>query len=192
MITNAPLPSELQNAIIGEKVDFILKSSRLKPTGEALYFLFFSLFWLAISLTVGAGFFLPLIAGEPLDIEINDVPTTVTQDNMDVMIFPAIFIGIFVLIGLALLSYSFYASFATGGWFIGMPEGLSFYRKGKTEFTEWEKFRSDVEASGDEQKGKVTLNLRSRGLLTIYGIPRPKEIAGICKQRIKGKEPSTK
>lgn len=185
MITNAPLPPELQNAISGENVDFILRSSRLRPLREALYFLFFSLFWLAISLTVGAGFFLPLIFFGTVDIEINDVPTTVTQDNLDVMILPAVFIGVFVLIGLGVLSYAIYAFFARGGWYIGLPTGISYYRKKKTEFMKWDTF-SSVETKGGDDRGEVILNLQNGSEIHMTKVPEPKKLAEICEQRIKG------
>lgn len=183
MITNAPLPPELQSALSGETVDFAVKSSRHKTWKEAGYFLMFGTFWMLISLTVGGAFFLPLLFLGEVDIEINNVPTTVTHDNLEVMLFPGIVIGLFIIIGIAILSYAIYATFARGGWYIGRPEGISYYRKGKTEFHKWDEF-SGVELKGDDTKGDITLKQKKGAPMGISGVPDASVISKICEERI--------
>lgn len=183
MITNAELPAELQQAASGEQVDFIMRSSRDKPLAYSTAFLGFGSCWTLSSLFFIALFFGPFFVLGEVDITINGVPTLITEDNMFELYLPAAFMGVFILIGVVFLFYGIKSAFTKGGWYICIKDGLSYFKKGKTELTQWEDFDS-AEAKGKDKKGDVILKLKTGGEIHITGIPDPKKIAQICQRHI--------
>ncbi len=183
MITNAQLPTDLQQAVSGESVDFALRSSRHKPKAYTAGFLGFGSCWTLFTLFFIAVFFGPFLLFGELDITINGEPTHITENNIDELLIPAIFLGIFVIIGLVFLIHGITSAFARGGWYICLKDGLSYYRKGKTELTQWEEFNK-AEAKDKD----VILKLTTGGEIHITGIPDAKKIAEICQHHIDSAE----
>lgn len=185
MITNAPLPPQLQEATKGTNIDFVIKARRLKPAGEALKLIGFGAFWLAVTGMMATLFFLDLFLGGSIDATVNGVPTTITMESTNLLLMIGGFFGLFILVGLAVFIAGIYQLFAPGGWYIGMPEGLSHYRKGTTELMKWDSFTDDVEFHNDKHGGELILTNENNLKLTILGIGNAEQIAEICKQRIK-------
>ena len=184
MITNAELPAELQQAASeADQIDFILRYASDYPKEYAYPLLGFGSCWTLFTLFFIAVFFGPFVLYGEVDIEINGVPTHITEDNIFELYIPASFLGIFVIIGLTLLIHGLTSAFAKGGWYIGHKDGLSYRKKDKTELTKWEDF-SSVEVKGEGKKGDVILKLKTGGEFHISGIPDPQKISQICQLHI--------
>ena len=134
----------------------------------------------------------------------NDVPTVASPDILRPILFPAVIIGIFVLIGLIMLGAGFRLLFLKGGYWAGTSARLISLRNGKFRSIDWEQFSGDIEVTGNEQKGNIKLGLRSGKMVSskngpdryvpdelyISGIPGAIEIEKICRKRIKENDPT--
>ena len=204
MIDSYQLPALLVENIGRESRDFAVMASRSQPVKTSIGLIIFGTFWLAFTSIFVVAFLGPLFAGREVHFLSNDVPTVASPDNLKPIILPALIIGIFVLVGIAMLGFGLYSLFKKGGYFAGTPTRLVHYRNGTIRSIDWEQFSGDIEVSGNEQKGNITLGLRTGKMVsqkngperyvpdTIYmsGIPDVYKIEQFCRMRIKENDPT--
>lgn len=205
MMPQENIPPEINTILGGESQDFIVKANRNVPLKNALPSLIFGLIWLTITSSVLFFAFLrPILMGKELHITINDVPTVISPGNLKPLIFPASMMGIFVLIGISMLIYGIYSLLAKGAWHIGTPKRLIIYRKNKVRSIDWEQFSGDIEISGNNDKGNISLRMRTGKMVSrknapnqyvpdiiyISEIPNAFAVEQICRKRIKENDPT--
>jgi hypothetical protein len=123
--------------------------------------------------------------------------------NLKAAIVPAIIIGVFVLVGILMMAAGLISMFKKGGLFVGTPTRLIHYRNGTLRSIDWEQFSGDIEVSGNEEKGNITLGMRTGRMVskksgdqyvpdTIYisAISDVFTVEKICRQRIKENDPT--
>jgi hypothetical protein len=204
MLRNVPLPRDLNSMIDSERKDFAIKAGRAQPLKSSLAIIIFGTFWTAFTGIFVVAFLGPLFVGKEVHFESNGVPTVASPDNLGPILVPALIIGFFVLIGLAMLSWGFYSVFKKGGYFVGTPMRLIHYYKGTMRSIDWEQFSGDIEVNGNVNKGNVSLQMRTGKMVSkkdrpdryvpdvIYmsKIPNAFEIERICRKRIKENDPT--
>ncbi len=204
MLDKYDLPQNLLAVIDEEKIEFSVKAKRAKPVKSSMGLILFGIVWTAFTSIFVYAFFGPLFIGEEVHFTSNDVPTVASPDNLEPLIFPAIIIGIFVLVGLLMLGFGLYSLFRKGGYFVGTPLRLVSYQNGKVRSIDWEQFSGDIAVNGDEINGNLALQLRTGKMVssknnrkryvpeTIYltGIESVYQIEKICRERIKENDPT--
>jgi len=94
--------------------------------------------------------------------------------------------------------------FKKGGYFVGTPTRLVHFSNGTIRSIDWEQFSGDIEVGGNEEKGNISLGLRTGKMVsqkngpdryvpdTIYisGIPEAFRIEQLCRIRIKENDPT--
>jgi hypothetical protein len=190
--------------IDSEHKDFAVKAGRAQALKSSLAIIIFGTFWTAFTGIFVVAFFGPLFVGKEVHFESNGVPTVASPDNLEPILVPALIIGFFVLIGLAMLYWGFYSAFKKGGYFVGTPMRLIHYYKGNMRSIDWEQFSGDIEVNGNVNKGNVSLQMRTGKMVSrkngpdryipdvIYmsKIPNAFEIERICRKRIKENDPT--
>ena len=191
------LPEDLQSVVGSEKVEFSVIAKRNQPMKKSFAIVIFGIVWTAFTSIFVVTFLGPRFKGNEVDFEVNDLPTTASWDNFQPMIFPTVIIGIFVLIGLGMLSWGFYSIFQKGGIFIGTPNRLIRYYKGNISCYDWEQFSGNMEINIKE--GDLSMQLRTGKMVSrknrsdefvpdvvyISGTTEILEIEKICRKRIK-------
>lgn len=204
MLDKYELPQNLLTVIGEEKIDFSVKAKRAKPVKSSMGVIFFGTIWTAFTSIFVYAFFGPLFFGEEVHFTSNNVPTVASPDNLEPLIFPAILIGVFVLIGLLMLGFGLFSLIKKGGYFVGTPFRLIRYENGNVRSVDWEQFSGDITVNGDEISGDLSLQMRTGKMVssknnrrryvpeTIYltGIPDVYEIEKICRLRIKENDPT--
>jgi hypothetical protein len=204
MMDSYQLPALLIDNIGRESRDFAVMASRSQPVRMSMGLIIFGTFWLAFTSIFVVAFLGPLFVGKEVHFLSNDVPTVASPDNLKPIILPALIIGIFVLVGLGMLSFGLYSLFKKGGYFVGTPTRLVHYHGGAIRSIDWEQFSGDIEVSGNEQKGNITLGLRTGKMVsqkngpdryvpdTIYisGVEDAYKIEQCCRMRIKENDPT--
>jgi hypothetical protein len=204
MIELDSLPALLAGNIAGESKDFAVMASRSQPLKNSLAVILFGTFWLAFTSIFVVAFLGPLFVGNEVHFTANDVPVTAGHGNMGPILVPALIIGLFVFIGIGMLGYGFYSLFRKGGYFVGTPARLIHYHNGTIRSIDWEQFSGDIELSGNDQKGNITLGMRTGKMVsqkngpdryvpdTLYisGVQEVLEIERICRKRIKENDPT--
>jgi hypothetical protein len=204
MIVNTLLPPALYSMIGNEKVEFAVKAGRAVPYIKSLPILGFGLVWTAFTSIFVLVFLGPLFMGKEVHFESNGVPVTASPDNLGPAIAPAIIIGVFVLIGLGMMTGGLVMLFKKGGYYVGTPSRLIHYRKGKFRSIDWEQFSGDITVHGTALKGHVALQMRTGRMVkrkykparyvpdVIYmsGIPEAFKIEKLCRKRIKENDPT--
>lgn len=204
MLDKYELPDNLLTVLGDEKVEFSVKSTRAKPVKNSLGLIFFGTVWMGFMSIFVFAFLGPLFIGEEVHFTSNDIPKVASPDNLEPIIFPAIIIGVFVLIGIILLASGLYSLFKKGGYFVGTPLRLISYQNGNVRSIDWEEFTGDIVVNGDEIKGNLSLKMRTGKMVssknnrrrfvpeTIYmsGIPDVYQIEKICRERIKENDPT--
>jgi hypothetical protein len=204
MLENLALPPELENYIGSESKDFAVKAKHANPPKASLFMIIFGVVWLGFSSIFLFAFLGPLFQGKEVEFLTNDVPTVAGPGNLRPILLPAIIIGIFILIGLILLSAGIRLLFKKGGYFVGTSTRLISLLNGKYRSVDWEQFSGDIEVTGNEEKGNITLGMRTGKMVsskngpdryvpdTLYisGIPSVFEIEQICRKRIKENDPT--
>jgi hypothetical protein len=103
-----------------------------------------------------------------------------------------------------MFSGGIYLMFKKGGYFVGTPTRFISFQKGKYRSVDWEQFSGDIQVTGDDQKGHITLGMRTGKMVSskngpdryvpdelyISGIPDVFEIEQICRKRIKENDPT--
>lgn len=204
MLENVSLPPEMVNIVGSEIMDFAVKAKHANPPKVSLVMIIFGAVWLGFS---SIFFFLfpgPLFQGKEVHFLANDVPTVASPENLKPILLPALIIGIFILIGIGMLGAAIYLMFKKGGYFVGTPTRLISYSKSKYRSIDWEQFSGDIEVSGNDTNGNISLGLRTGKMVSskdgpdryvpdmfyISGIPNAPEIEKICTKRIKENDPT--
>ncbi len=204
MIENFALPSLLISNIGSERTDFAVKAHRAQPAKSSIAMVLFGAFWLAFTSIFVIAFLGPLFAGKEVHFTSDDVPVVAGPGNLGPIVVPALVIGLFVLIGIGLLGFGLFNLFKKGGYFVGTPARLISYQGNTIRSIDWEQFSGDIEVSGDEQKGNITLGMRTGRMVSskngpdryvpdnlyISGIPNVFEIEKKCRERIKENDPT--
>jgi hypothetical protein len=204
MLENVILPPELESIIGFETKDFTVKATRANPPKVSLALIIFGAVWLGFSSIFFFAFLGPLFQGREVHFLANDVPTVASPDNLKPIIFSGVIIAIFILIGLIMLYAGLKLMFKKGGYFVGTPTRLISLNKGKYRSIDWEQFSGDIEVTGNEQKGNISLGMRTGRMVSskngpdryvpdslyISGIPHAFEIEQICRKRIKENDPT--
>ena len=121
MIENTRLPQDLSYMVGSERKDFAVKAGRAQPRKKSLSIILFGTFWTAFTGIFVVVFLGPLFLGKEVHFESNGVPTVASPDNLGPILVPALIIGLFVLIGISMLSWGIYSMFKKGGYFVGTP-----------------------------------------------------------------------
>ncbi len=204
MLQNIQLPPALTSSLGSESKDFTVKAGRSQPLKKSWSIILFGAFWTAFTSIFIVAFLGPLFAGKEVEFESNGVPMVAGPGNLEPILVPALIIGFFTIIGLAMLGWGFYSMFRKGGYFAGTPLRLIHYHKGTIRSIDWEQFSGDIEVSGDVEKGSISLQMRTGRMVSrkngpdryvpdvIYmaKIPNAFEIERICRKRIKENDPT--
>lgn len=204
MFENVVLPPELENYIGSESKDFVAKARHANPPKTSFFMIIFGAVWLGFTSIFFFAFLGPLFQGKEVEFLANDVPTVAGPGNLRPIIMPAVIIGIFTLVGIIMLYAGVRLLFKKGGYFVGTPSRLISMEKGKYRSVDWEQFSGDIEVRGNEEKGHITLGMRTGKMVSskngpdryvpdslyISGIPNVFEIEQICRKRIKENDPT--
>jgi len=198
------LPRDLSTIVGSESKDFAVKAGRAQPFKKSFSLILFGTIWTAFTSIFVIVFLGPLFLGKEVHFESNGVPTVASPDNLGPILVPALIIGFFVLVGIVMLSWGIYSALKKGGYFVGTPMRLIHYQKGKIRSIDWEQFSGDIELSGNNQKGNISLQMRTGRMVSrkngpdryvpdviyISEIPNVFEIEKICRRRIKENDPT--
>jgi hypothetical protein len=204
MLDKYEMPKSLLTVIGDEKIEFSVKAKRAKPLKASIGLILFGTVWTAFTSIFVYAFFGPLFTGQEVHFTSNNVPTVAGPDNLEPLIFPAILIGVFLLIGLLMLGGGLFSIFKKGGYFVGTPLRLISFQNGKVRSIDWEQFSGDITVKGDEIKGDLSMKLRTVKMVsgknnsrryvpeTVYisGIPEVYQVEKICRTRIKENDPT--
>lgn len=202
MDTTQLLPSDLKSVIGTEKVDFSILAKRKEPLNKSLGIIGFGIIWSAFISIFVIAFLGPLFKGEEVHFKVNDEPTTASWDNFEPMLVPSLIIGLFVVVGIAILCGGFYSLLQKGGYFVGTTNRLVHYRKGTITTYDWEQFSGNMEINS--KKEDMSMELRTGkmvsrknesdkyvpNILYISGVANILEIEKICRNRIKENDPT--
>ena len=203
-MNNIKLPPELLSIVSPEKMDFATKAGRDKPKKKSILIILFGVVWTLFTSIFVFIFFVPIFQGKEVHFESNGVPTVASPDNLEPLLLPAIIVGLFLLIGIGMLSWGIFSMMKKGGYFVGTPTRLIFYQNGIIRSIDWEEFSGDIEISGDNTKGNISLLMRIGKMVSskngsdryvpdviyITEVPNVYEIEKICRQRIKENDPT--
>ena len=191
------LPEELLINIGTETKEFAFRSKRQRPAKRSLGKIIFGIVWLAfisifVNLMIG-----PVLSGGSTETIINGKTETISMDNLKPALPLIIFLGVFISIGLGLLISGIYSMLQRGGWFVGTPTRLVWYKKGRLKSLDWSQFNGNIEINGSNTKGNITLEMntgsmkRSKGgsyyvpdVVDFIGIADAYEIEKIVRRRI--------
>jgi hypothetical protein len=204
MIENISLPEELSLALGSESKEFAVISNHAQPPGKSVSSILFGVVWLAFVSIFVLLFLGPLFKGEEVHFTSNDVPVVAGPGNLGPITGPAIFLGIFLLVGIGVLGSGIYSLFKKGGIFVGTATRLVHFNKGNIRSIDWEQFSGDIEVKGKTQNGTITLVMRTGKMVSrkngpdryvpdiiyISGIPNVFEVEQICRKRIKENDPT--
>ena len=204
MIESYGLPGLLAQNLGSEKRDFAVMATRSQPLKMSLAVIVFGTVWLAFTSIFVIAFLGPVFAGREVHFLSNDVPVVAGPGNLKPLLLPALIIGIFVLVGLGMLSWGLRMLLKKGGYFVGTPTRLVHFSNGTIRSIDWEQFSGDIEVGGNEKKGNISLGLRTGKMVsqkngpdryvpdTIYisGIPDVFKVEQICRMRIKENDPT--
>ena len=197
------LPPLLEEALRGEARDFVVHATRQRPLSAQMAVLTFSVIWLMFMTVFMIAMFGPLLHGGEVHFNSNSGPMVASLTNWQPLLVPGIIIGLMTIIGIVLLIVGIVQILAPGGWFVGTPKALVLFGKNKFRATDWEQFTGDLQVSGNEQKGNLTLVMRTGEMVRsknrshfvpdkiyIVGVPGIFQIERICRQRIKENDPT--
>ena len=155
MMRNAVLPRDLNTHIGSERKDFAVKAGRAQPVKKSMGILLFGTLWTAFTSIFVIAFLGPLFVGKEVHFESNGVPTVASPDNLGPVLVPAIIIGVFVLIGIGMISGGIFSMLKKGGYFVGTPLRLIHYRNGNIRSIDWEQFSGDIQVRAKTQNGNI-------------------------------------
>jgi hypothetical protein len=202
MIENISIPEELMINLGSESKEFAVKGKRANPPGRSISEIFFSIIWLGLT-----GFFISLFLGPLLQGDIiqgisDSIKESKAQGGQSIL-FPIILLGVFVAIGLFTFIKALIVIFRKGGYFVGTPTRLAYYKKGEMRSFDWEQFTGNITVRGTNKRGNITLEMRTGYMVRskggsryvpnevfISGIPDVYEIEQICRKRIKENDPT--
>ncbi len=204
MLSTTTLPSEILTNLGSESMDFAVKAARIRPLRSTMSLLFFSLLWLTITGIFLAAMFGPILVGQESHFTSNGVPVVAGPGNLRPLLWPGIFMSVFVLVGVVTFGNSIYSFIKKGGYFVGTPSRLVYSSGNSIHSIDWEQFSGDIVVQGNAQKGDISLQMRTGQMVsrkngpsqyvpdTIYicGIPNASEIEALCRKRIKENDPT--
>lgn len=193
------LPDDLNTALASESKDFVVYGRFAEPLWKPISNMIMGSFWLGIVLYMGTGFNLSNISADWFKEIAEGLKQSATNRDYPQLIFPIVFFGIFLSIGIYFFFFKgFRQLFKRGGIFVGTPTKLYNYKNGQTYYTKWVEFTGNIKVRGNDKKGTLTIE-RTNGYMlkrahtsSVYvpytsylnGIPNVNEIAKICKKRI--------
>jgi hypothetical protein len=201
MDNNIILPRDLQTIVDSEKVDFSLLSKRSEPLQRVALYILVGIFLTGIMAFILNKMLVPILDGGEHQIVINGEDKTVSLDNFQPLIFPVCIELLFFYTGIALFINGVKVIFQTGGFYVGTPDRLIRYYRGKVNSYDWEQFSGVITTKSRQ----ITLDLktgrmetRKNNSTTVFvpdtifmsGIKNVVEIEKICKMRIKENAPS--
>jgi hypothetical protein len=201
MDNNIILPRDLQTIVDSEKVDFSLLSKRSEPLQRVALYILVGIFLTGIMAFILNKMLVPILDGGEHQIVINGEDKTVSLDNFQPLIFPVCIELLFFYTGIALFLKGVKVIFQTGGFYVGTPDRLIRYYRGKVNSYDWEQFSGVITTKSRQ----ITLDLktgrmetRKNNSTTVFvpdtifmsGIKNVVEIEKICKMRIKENAPS--
>ena len=196
------LPPELKSVVGAERIEFSVFGKRNEPASNSIGIIFFGTFWTAITSIFVVAFLGSFFEGGKFNFGVNGIPTSGNWENFAPILVPVFIIGLFVLIGIGMLSWGFYSFFKKGGYFVGTATRLIRYNKGIIHSYDWEQFSGNMEINN--KKGDITLQLRTGKMVSrknsssqfvpdivyISGVTNVLEIEKICRTRIKENDPT--
>ncbi|MBD0779995.1 hypothetical protein HPE56_19525 [Maribacter sp. ANRC-HE7] len=198
------IPVDLKNLINPEQPDFIVKTKRNHPRKNGISMLFFSLFWNGFISIFVIAFIVPLASGKEVHFKTDDVPTSGSLDNWEPVLVPSLIIGLFVLVGIAMLIWALIMLFQKGAFFAGTETRLIKYRNGKITVKDWEQFSGNIQVKNKHGYGDLEMELRTgkmksrnKGsdkfvpdIIYLSGIKNVFDIERKCRLRIKENDPT--
>jgi hypothetical protein len=152
---------ELARIVGSESVDFITKAKRRFPTRQGVGNLFFGAFWTLFTSIFVVALFTIVMGDAPSTIKINGEPTEVSRDNLMPLLIPFLVVGLFMIIGLGMISWSLYRIFSPGGYFISTPTHLIQHRNSETKLYNWTMFSGNMEINQKADYGHIQLTLKT-------------------------------
>ena len=125
MIENTRLPYELSSNLGSESKDFAVKAGRAQPLKTSLSLILFGIAWTAFTSIFVVAFLGPLFLGKEVHFESNGVPTVASPDNLGPILVPALIIGLFVLVGIGMISWGIYSMFKKRRLFCGYSNEIN-------------------------------------------------------------------
>ncbi len=194
-VTINNIPRDLKTVIDSEPVDFLIKSAKNHPRKNGMSLSIFSLFWNTIVMVLLIGFIKPSFENGKLHL---------ASDDLDSLLFPAIFLGFFLVIGIAIGVWGAIMLFQKGGYFVGTESRLIKYRKGTVEIKDWEQFSGNIKVKKRKTHGDLELELRTGkmrsrknggdqfvpDIIFISKIENVLEVEKKCRIRIKENDPT--
>ena len=199
------IPPEINTVLAGESYDFAVKADHKFPLSYLFKFFGIGGGFVFLSGVFVAITWVPILMGKEVHFKVGDVPTVAGPGNVGPLVTPSVLIGVFALVGLALLAYAFYSLFAKGAWNIGTPTRLIVYQKNRVRSIDWEQFSGDIDIRGTSEDGSIILALRTgkmvsqrRGmpdrfvpdLIYMTGIRNAFQIEPLLRKRIKENDPT--
>ena len=193
------LPSEVISALNGEIKDFAVKGKRAFPLQSSLGMLGFGLFWSAFISIFWVVFLGPVFQGQEVHFKSNGVPVTAGPGNFGPLMFPAIIIGVFTLIGIAIIVGGIRMLNAPGPWFVATETRLIVWSPKNFRSIDWKDFTGTIDVIGGTQEGDVILEMMTGKMVSrkngpdqyvpdklyIVGIANPMIIEESLRKRIK-------
>lgn len=198
------IPQDLLGIIGSETTDFIVKSRRAQPLKVSLFLILFASFWLLFTAIFMIAFLGPLFSGNEVEFIANGTPVVASPRDLGPILVPALVIGLFLLVGIGILTAGLVALFKKGGYIVGTPTRLISFRSNGYRSVDWEQFSGDIEVKGNEQRGSITLGMRTGRMVSsknssdryvpdtfyISGITGVADVEKICRRRIKENDPT--
>ena len=196
------LPTDLQSVIGAEKVYFSVYAKRKEPRGKSSFVIVFGTVWTAFISIFVVAFFGPLLKGKEVHFKSDGVPVTASWDNFEPLIGVSLGLGVFLLVGLGMLTWGFRSYFQKGGYFVGAESRLINFCDGSITSYDWEQFSGNIEINN--AKGDISMQLRTGTMVSrrnesaafvpdvvyISGAANILEIEKICRKKIKENDPT--
>lgn len=198
------IPKEIEGSISNERIDFKLKCTRAEPPSKTIGSMLSGVLWLGFSLFFVVIFFGPVLLGESMDVEINGKPTTVGNENLEVLLIPALIMGVFLIIGgVFTLGPLMRLITKKERIFVGTEKRLIVISEEGTKSIDWEEFRGTISVLSGMDKGFVELTCQEEEIVRrnkrSYSVPKKIylqaqekafEISEMVRIRIKENDPT--
>lgn len=195
------LPEELNTFLSSENKEFAVYGRRARPIASSMSQLIFGIAWLGF-MTFFLSFFFDSFSQGGIKQVISNINDANEGNSQNSGIFVVILFGVFVLIGLYMLLAGVFSLMKRGGYFVGTPTRLVRFNRGKMMWDNWDQFNGNIEVSGNNNRGTITLEMRTGhksfaktnsyvpNIVYIHGVPGVYEIEQICRKRIKEHDPT--
>ena len=201
MTEQITLPEELNISLGSESRDFAVRGHRARPVGSSMPQIIFGIAWLGL-MTFFLSFFFDSFSQGGIKQIISTINDANEGNSQNSGIFVVILFGVFVLIGIYMLLAGVFSLMKRGGYFVGTPTRLIRFNRGKMMWDNWDQFNGNIEVSGNNNRGTITLEMRTGHkafgksnsyipyIVYIHGVPGVYEIEQICRKRIKEHDPT--